>query len=198
MDLLLFGNRCKVIWFQQIHFLVIQAGAASLVLKVHHNSSLNDRINILTYFRLLRWLHPGLFIPFFRSEFFFHITVLKPKTKFVDPLLVIVTSVQFNPSGAQTRIFRNIYINTIDANTLASSATGSATAMGFNSLGPSDAIWWQKLGSTLAQVEVCCLTAPSHYLNQCWLIISKVEWHSSKGEFTRDTSAINHWNYLEN
>ena len=25
------------------------------------------------------------------------------------------------------------------------------------------------LGSTLAQVMACCLTAPSHYLNQCWL-----------------------------
>ena len=24
----------------------------------------------------------------------------------------------------------------------------------------------------------CCLTAPSHYLNQCWLNISKVWWHS--------------------
>ena len=36
----------------------------------------------------------------------------------------------------------------------------------------------------------CCLTAPSSYLNQCWLIISKVEWHSSKGKVTRDNSAI--------
>ena len=61
-----------------------------------------------------------------------------------------------------------------------------------NSLGPSDAIWWQGSGSTLTQVMACCLTAPSHYLNQCWLLISKVEWHSSKGKFTRDTSAINH------
>ena len=43
-----------------------------------------------------------------------------------------------------------------------------------NSLGPSDAIWRQRSGSTLAQVMACCLTAPSHYLNQCWLIISKV------------------------
>ena len=67
-----------------------------------------------------------------------------------------------------------------------------------NSLGPSDAIWWQRSGSPLAQVMACSLMAPSHYLNQCWLIISKVEWHSSKGKFTRDTSAINHWNYLEN
>ena len=56
----------------------------------------------------------------------------------------------------------------------------------------------KRSGSTLAQVMDCCVRAPSHYLNQCWLIISKVEWHSSKGKFTRDTSAINHWNNLEN
>ena len=37
----------------------------------------------------------------------------------------------------------------------------------FNSLGPSDAIWRQRSGSTLAQVMACCLTAPSHNLNQC-------------------------------
>ena len=34
----------------------------------------------------------------------------------------------------------------------------------------------------------------SHYLNQCWLFISEVVWHSSEGNFTRDTSAINPWN----
>ena len=67
----------------------------------------------------------------------------------------------------------------------------------FNSLWPCDTKWQHRSGSTLAQVMACCLTAPSHYLNQCWLIISKVEWRSSKGKFTRDTSAINHWNYLE-
>ena len=55
----------------------------------------------------------------------------------------------------------------------------------------------ERSGSPLAQVMACCLTAPSHYLNQCWLIISKVEWYSSKGKFTRDTLAINYWNYLE-
>ena len=27
--------------------------------------------------------------------------------------------------------------------------------------------WRQRSGSTLAQVMACCLTAPSHYLNQC-------------------------------
>ena len=59
-------------------------------------------------------------------------------------------------------------------------------------------IWRHKSGSTLAQVMACCLTAPSHYLNQCWLIIGKVQWHSFECNFTRDTSAISHWNYLEN
>ena len=42
----------------------------------------------------------------------------------------------------------------------------------FNSLWPNDAIWRHRSGSTLAQVMAYCLAAPSHYLNQCWLIIS--------------------------
>ena len=53
-----------------------------------------------------------------------------------------------------------------------------------NSLWPSDAIWRQGSRSTLVQVMACCLTAPSHYLNQCWLIITKVPWCSSEGNFT--------------
>ena len=64
----------------------------------------------------------------------------------------------------------------------------------FNSLWPSDTIWRHKSGSSLAQVMTSCLTAPSHYLNQCWLLISKVQWHSSQYNFTRDNSAISHWN----
>ena len=52
-----------------------------------------------------------------------------------------------------------------------------------NSLWPSDAIWRQGSRSTLAQVMACCLTSPSHYLNQCWLIISKVQWHPSESKF---------------
>ena len=50
----------------------------------------------------------------------------------------------------------------------------------FHSLGPSDAIWCWRSWSTLVQVMACYLTAPSHYLNQCWLTISKVLWHSSR------------------
>ena len=62
----------------------------------------------------------------------------------------------------------------------------------FNSLAPREAIWQHRTWSTLVQVMACCLTAPSHYLNQCWFIISEVQCHSPLGSFTGDTSAINH------
>ena len=52
--------------------------------------------------------------------------------------------------------------------------TTKSRDMSSSSLWPNDSIWRQKTGSTFSQVMACCLTAPSHYLNQCWLIISKV------------------------
>ena len=36
----------------------------------------------------------------------------------------------------------------------------------------------------------CCLTAPSHYQNQCWLAISKTLWHSFQGNVYLNTQAI--------
>ena len=76
----------------------------------------------------------------------------------------------------------------------------------FNSLWPSDAIWQHRSGSTLAQVMACCLTAPSHYLNQCWLIISEVRWQSPEDNFTITATSndrhgiLNYWSieYLFN
>ena len=52
-----------------------------------------------------------------------------------------------------------------------------------NSLWPTDAIWCQISRSTLAPVMTCCLTAPSHYLNQCWLIFKGALWHSPESNF---------------
>ena len=51
---------------------------------------------------------------------------------------------------------------------------------------------WVLIGSesTLAQVMACCLTAPSHYLNQCWLIISEALWHSPVDHFTGNAQDI--------
>ena len=84
----------------------------------------------------------------------------------------------------------SVQFNSIQFCLLFLSADALATAV--NLLGPSDAIWWQKSGSTLAQVMACCLTAPSHYLNQCWLIISEAKWHSNKGDSTSDPSNTYH------
>ena len=57
------------------------------------------------------------------------------------------------------------------------------------SLWPCDAIWRHRSGSTLAQVMACCLTAPSHYLNQCWPLISEVLWCSPESNFTMSAQA---------
>ena len=67
-----------------------------------------------------------------------------------------------------------------------------------NSLGPSDAIWRWRSWSTLVQVMAYCLTAPSHYLNQCWLIISKVLWHSSEDIIIRRFEDTNQLSKIEN
>ena len=52
-----------------------------------------------------------------------------------------------------------------------------------NSLYPGEATWWQINRSTLGQVMAWCRQAASHFLNQCWLIINEVLWHSPVGCF---------------
>ena len=66
------------------------------------------------------------------------------------------------------------------------------------SLWPGDAIWRHGTRSTLAQVMTCCLTAPSHYLDQCWLVIVEVPWHSSQGIILRRCEDTNQQNEIEN
>ena len=72
------------------------------------------------------------------------------------------------------------------------------SGMLLNSLWPSDAIWRHWTWSTLVQVMAWCLMAPSHYLNQCWLIISEVLWHSPERNFTENAPDIYPWYGLEN
>ena len=45
-------------------------------------------------------------------------------------------------------------------------------------------------------IWILCYQNDGH-LNQCWLFISEVKWHSFGTDFTWDSSAINHWNKLE-
>ena len=51
-------------------------------------------------------------------------------------------------------------------------------------------MWRHWSGSTLAQVMACCLTAPNHHLNQCWLIINEILWHSTEGSLKRNAPDI--------
>ena len=53
------------------------------------------------------------------------------------------------------------------------------------SLWLSDALWWCRSGSTLAQVMAWCRQATSHYLNQCWLIISEILLHLPEQCYTQ-------------
>ena len=63
---------------------------------------------------------------------------------------------------------------------------------------PSDAIWQHRTGSTQVQVMACCLTAPSHYLIQCWLVINIGPWHSSENIIIRSKAILNQPNKIEN
>ena len=54
---------------------------------------------------------------------------------------------------------------------------------------PDDAIWWQRSGSTLAQV-MSCLKVLNCYLNQCVLLINDVLWHWPEWDFTISASPI--------
>ena len=68
----------------------------------------------------------------------------------------------------------------------------------FNSQWPSDAIKCHGTWYTLNRVIACCLTAPSHYLNQSWLIINEVLCHSCDLNFTRNAQDIYPWYEIEN
>ena len=47
-----------------------------------------------------------------------------------------------------------------------------------------NAITWHRIESSSAQVVLCCLMTPSHYLNQCSLKKSEVQWPPHESRFT--------------
>ena len=54
-----------------------------------------------------------------------------------------------------------------------------------------DATWQRRPWATLAQIMACCLTSPSHYLNQRWLFVKGFVWHSAESNFIRHAHALN-------
>ena len=61
----------------------------------------------------------------------------------------------------------------------------------FDSLWPSNAMWWHRSGSTLAQVLACCLMEPNHFPNQLLNYHQRSLWYSSEGNFTRSFHEFN-------
>ena len=57
---------------------------------------------------------------------------------------------------------------------------------GLDSLRPNDNIWHHGTWPKLIQVMACCLTAPSHYLSQRWLIVNLTLWNTFQ------------WNHIKN
>ena len=67
-----------------------------------------------------------------------------------------------------------------------------------NSLWSSNAVWCQRSWSTLLQVMACWLMVPSHYLNQCWMLINEVPWYSPQSNFTVSAQVTILYNEFEN
>ena len=68
----------------------------------------------------------------------------------------------------------------------------------FNSLMPSDAIWRQGYWTSLAQVMACRLTAPIHYLKQCWLIVNCTLRNKLWWNFNQNSNIFVDENAIEN
>ena len=110
------------------------------------------------------------FSSYIYQKIYHKVTVCK---KFVDSmwltLMILLTwygiAMSQQPSSAIYQYF------------VSDSGHGTSVSYQFNPLWPSDAIWQHRFRSALAQVMACCLIAPSHCLNECWLITSEVQWN---------------------
>ena len=76
--------------------------------------------------------------------------------------------------NASTGIYKNIQ-QKISRKTI--STPRCENVLLINSLWLSDDIWWHKSCLGLDQEMAWCLTAPSHYLFECWLIFYRIIWN---------------------
>ena len=111
----------------------------------------------------------------------------RPPSRSMDGSVFIKMPVHFDNDMSKIKVVPQFKISFIDQNLFMAILNILGVWNLFSSLWPNDAIWWHRSGSPLAQVMACCLTAPSHYLNQCWLMISEVFWHSPDSNFTENT-----------
>ena len=107
-------------------------------------------------------------------------------------ILAVLQSSQPNPQRNKKRkmhAIKQIKICAEYRNMLPRPRLDLSGTPGLRPIGLSPGSWQSSLGlgsmsRYSAQILIC-------------IIISKLEWHSSTGNFTSDTSAISHWNYLK-
>ena len=127
----------------------------------------------------LRNMPEDCFNSFLSGQNYCHFANDTFKFSFMNEIFLIQISLKFVPNGL------------IDIESSLVQLNGIIKYLSqFNSLGPSDAIWRHKSLSTLALVMAWCLTAQSHYLNQCWVMIGEVLWHSPDSNLTENTDDI--------
>ena len=51
---------------------------------------------------------------------------------------------------------------------------------------------YRTCSTVILVIMACCLATHSHYLHQCWFIITDVVWHSSENKFTSNARDTNH------
>ena len=94
-----------------------------------------------------------------------------------------------NTPSASKVLGLNIYILVIKTDNISSFASSRSVLWTLcNLLMPHCIIY--RSGSTLARAKACCPVAPSHYLNQCWLIVNWVWGYSSDSTLTENYQDI--------
>ena len=164
-------------WFDIFHYIwEYQQPMENDVINVphHHKNPSRDELRSgnIRYFHFLPFLNAGMM----------DVAEIHPHRKQGPVYPVYLIHVCWCPGDARSQ---GIDSHGIDCLVRPLHSGFSTTSRRINSLAPCDTIWRKRSGSTLAQVMACCLTAPSHYLNQCWLINTKVLWHSSEGIIMR-------------
>ena len=172
------------------HFVIVSRGTNQPVFIENHSQMLQDLTNLFNHFEQCCLIKENKCKNFHRKRNFAKFLWLW--MTFNQFSLTILYSQQQQMPSYQVFFQENMLENIFWHEWLVMFMTSCFWPQHVNSLWPRDAIWWHRSGSTVAQVMSCCL-------NQCWLIINEIFWHSLKAfyrKYTRYLSLIWVWKLL--